>query len=140
MSRRKFWRRSSGERPIHWHVDEICGHSPSQSKRGIEHVVRRSNSWMMTFSGWLVPGGRSSAFMSARLLLKSHDVTVSRQVSFHLREDVSAHFGNSAFAMSGFRFEIPMSELAAGFYSVDLVAFSEASGETTVHLGRIELA
>ena len=87
-----------------------------------------------------MPNGQASAFTSARLLLKGIDGIVSRQASFHLRGDVAVHFGNPGFAMSGFRFEIPMSELAAGFYTLDLVAFSEASGETIVHLGRIDLA
>lgn len=135
----RFWRRSGGQVAIKWNVDEICGQCPPRSKRGIEHVVRRSDSWVMTISGWVVANGQSSAFTSARLLMTGPKGIVSRQVSVHLRDDVAAHFGNPSFAMSGFRFEIPMSELAVGAYALDLAAFGERLGETTVHLGRVEL-
>lgn len=133
-------RRSAGQRGLQWHVDEICGQIPSRSKQGIEHMVRRNNSWAVTISGWVVPNGQSSAFTSARLLMTGRAGVLSRQASIHLRDDVAAHFGNPGFAMSGFRFEVPMSELTIGSYALDLVAFGEASGETTVRLGHIELA
>ena len=56
-----------------------------------------------------------------------------------MRDDVAAHFGKPTFAMSGFRFEVPMSELAVGSYALELTAFSDVSGEAAVHLGRIDL-
>ena len=45
LSRLSFWRRSDGRNAVHWHVDEICGESPSRSKRGIEHVVLYPVGW-----------------------------------------------------------------------------------------------
>jgi hypothetical protein len=135
----RLWRRSGGRGSVKWHVDEICGQCPPRSSRGIDHVVRRSNSWVLTISGWAVPNGQSSTFTSARLLLTGSTGVLSKQVSVHLRDDVAAHFGNPRLAMSGFRFEIPMSELTVGSYALDLEAFGEAVGETTIHLGRIEL-
>jgi|GEM_PF-2402543 hypothetical protein len=139
LSRLISWRRSSGEGVVQWHVDEICGELPARSKRGIEQMVRRSDSWILSISGWVVPKKDSSTYTSARLLMAGSAGVISRQASIHLRDDVAAHFGNPAFAMSGFRFEVPMSELEDGFYTLHLLAFSEASGESRVQLGRVEL-
>lgn len=134
------WRRPSVRSVVQWHVDEICGELPPRSKSGIEHRVRRTDSWIMSISGWVVPKEEASAYTSVRLLMEGPAGVVSRQASIHLRDDVAAHLGNAAFAMSGFRFEVPMSELEAGVYTIDLAPFSEASGESKVRLGRVELA
>jgi hypothetical protein len=135
----RFWRRSRRQRAVQWHVDEICGQAPSRSPGGISHVVRRGDSWALTMSGWAVPSDQSPAFTSARIRMSSPGGSITKQASIHLRDDVAAHFGKPTFAMSGFRFEVPMSELAVGSYALDLTAFSDVSGEAAVHLGRIDL-
>jgi hypothetical protein len=136
----KYWRRSGGQRTVQWHVDEICGHAPSRSGGAIVHSLRRSDSWAVTISGWAVPKDQSQAFTSARITMRGSAGSVTRQASIHLRDDVATHFGNPSFAMSGFRFEVPMSELAVGSYALELAVFSDVSGENTVHLGRVDLA
>lgn len=133
-------RRSSARSAVHWHIDEICGELPVRSKQGIDFKVLRSEAWMMTISGWVVPKDSPSAYTSVRLLMAGPMGVVAKQASIHLRDDVAAHFGNPAFAMSGFRFEFPLGDLEAGVYALDLVPFSERSGETRVSLGRVEVA
>lgn len=135
-----FWRKSGKRSALRWHLDEICGQAPPRGKQGIQHVVRRSNSWMLTLSGWVVPGEGTSAFESVRLSMTGVEGVISRQAAMHLRDDVAGHFGNPAFAMSGFRFELPMSELTSMSYDLELVCFGSASGEHKARLGRIELA
>lgn len=134
------FRRSSARSAVLWHIDEICGDLPSRSKEGIDFRVLRNEAWMMTISGWVVPNDNASAYTSVRLLMTGPTGVVAKQASIHLRDDVAAHFENPAFAMSGFRFEFPLGELEAGVYGLDLVPFSERSGEARVSLGRIEVA
>jgi hypothetical protein len=120
------------------HVDEICGDFPVALGGQISVSVDRNKSWAFTISGWLVPQDGYPAFKAARLVMTGPGGAITRQVATHIRDDVGAHFGNREFALSGFRFDVPMSDLEAGKYSIDLIGHCPSRGEIESHLGWVE--
>jgi len=59
--------------------------------------------------------------------LKSALGTLVEQTATKVREDVAKHFGNPKLRLCGFCVEFPMSKVAPGLYTVEVMGVTESN-------------
>jgi hypothetical protein len=136
---RKLVRRRARPEPIQWHLDEIAGVFPRRDKDGVSAEVSSTGQRSMTLSGWVVPMEGHPSFASVSIALIGRLGSISREVQTHARADVASHFGNSDYVSCGFRFDIPMFDIPAGNYVLELSARSLNGKQVVVRAGTIEV-
>jgi len=132
-------RRRAAPVEMRWHVDEVGGVPPTRSKDGINVSVPLASYGTLTLSGWIVPLESQPPFTSASIVISGPSGQITRKIQTHIRDDVAVHFSDSNFASSGFRFDVPMSDLTKGTHAIELRGYSPSRGEVACRVGCVDL-